>query len=73
VSHLWERARVSHLMNADLPESVTSACQFSGVSSRVAEAVATDATRQMRASMNAHESSFGNPIGKDTSSGKDTS
>ena len=51
MSHLWERARASHLMNADLPESVTSACQLSGVSSRVAEAVATDATRQIRASM----------------------
>ena len=48
---MWERARVSHLMNADLPESVTSACQFSGVSSRVAEAVATDARRQIRANM----------------------
>ena len=41
----WEGAHLSHLMNADLPESVTSACQFSGVSSRVAEAVATDAKR----------------------------
>ena len=51
VSHLREGAHLSHLMNADLPESVTSACQFSGVSSRVAEAVATDAKRQTRASM----------------------